>query len=103
MLKPVDQFSPGQKVVVTQQIAQRDRAWSIKVTGVVVRAQQAKTGSWYAGAKDDKLWLDRLTLRKDDGEIVVCNLDAYTHVDVLAAAPAAAAGDAAPAEAVPQA
>lgn len=86
------QFKPGQRVVVTQQIAQRDEVWTSHVTGEVVRYEQRKTGSWYAGAKDDKLWLDRLTLRKDDGEIVVCHLDPYTHVQWLAEATPADSG-----------
>lgn len=81
MAKPTDQFSPGQKVVVTQQIPQRDEVWTTRVEGEVVRYEQKKTGSWYAHAKDDKLWLDRLVLKKDDGEIIVCNLDAYTRVE----------------------
>jgi len=29
------------------------------------------------------LWMDRLELRKDDGEIALINLDRYSHVDVL--------------------
>ncbi len=85
MASTVDQFEPGQRVQVTQQIPQRHRVWTTQVTGQVVRYEQRKTGSWYAHGKDDKLWLDRLVLRKDDGEIVVCNLDGYTHVELLAA------------------
>lgn len=76
-------YAPGQRVVVTQQIPQRDEVWTIKVEGVVQRYEQKKTGSWFAHSKDDKLWLDRLTLEKDDGEIVVCNLDRYTRVEVV--------------------
>ncbi len=38
-----------------------------------------------SSAKDDKLWLDRLVLRKDDGEVVVCNLDSYTRVEMIKA------------------
>lgn len=83
MPQPIDQFQPGQKVTVTQQIAQRDEVWTTTVTGTVIRVGQAKTGSWFAHAKDDRLWLDRLVLRKDDGEIVVINLDPYTHVELL--------------------
>ena len=79
-----DQFKPGQRVVVTQQIPQRERVWTTQVTGTIVKYEQQKTGSWFAHAKDDKLWLDRLTLRKDDGEIVVSNLDEFTHVELLA-------------------
>jgi hypothetical protein len=84
----IDQFTPGQRVVITQQIPQRARVWTTKITGVVVMAEQKKTGSWFAHSKDDKLWLDRVTIRKDDGEVAVINLDEFTHVELLAAAPA---------------
>lgn len=94
MPQTTDQFQPGQKVTVTQQIAQRDEVWTTKVTGTVLRVGQAKTGSWFAHAKDDRLWLDRLVLKKDDGEIVVINLDPYTHVELLDTA-----GDSTPAKA----
>jgi hypothetical protein len=85
MAVPVDRFEPGQRVVVTQQIPKRESVWTTQVAGAVVRYEQRKTGSWFARSKDDKLWLDRLVLRKDDGEIVVCVLDAYTHIEAVAA------------------
>lgn len=87
MPKAVDKFEPGQRVCVTQQIPHRRGVWAACVTGEVVRFEQRKTGSWYAHARDDKLWLDRLVLRKDDGEIVACILDPYTRIEVLADAP----------------
>lgn len=90
MSHPVDQFKPGQKVVVIQQIAQRDRVWTNKLEGEVVRYEQQKTGSWFAHSRHDKLWLDRLVIKKADGEIVVCNLDPYTHVEALEDAPVVA-------------
>lgn len=76
------QYSVGQRVRVTQQIA-----WGQKTTvtnaieGTIRRFGQQKTGSWFAHAKDDKLWLDRIELVKDDGEIVVCNLDQFSVVE----------------------
>ena len=76
------QIQPGTRVKVTQQIAARDYSWSTQVIGTVVSYQQAKTGSWFAHAKDDRLWLDRLTLRKDVGEISVLNLDQYSRVEL---------------------
>ncbi|MFW6060609.1 MAG: hypothetical protein ACODAQ_10535 [Phycisphaeraceae bacterium] len=82
MSKPTDEFKPGQRVVVTQQIPQRDEVWTTRTEGEVVRYEQKKTGSWFAHSKNHKLWLDRLVVRKDDGELVVFNLDGYTHVDV---------------------
>ena len=69
---------PGRRVRVTQQLAQRDRVWTNTVEGVITRYQQSKTGSWFAHAKDDTLWLDRLEIRLDDGELVALNLDQYT-------------------------
>jgi hypothetical protein len=92
MPTPVDQFKPGQRVTVTQQIAQRDETWPISVTGTVVRLEQTKTGSWYAHSKDDKLWLDRLVLKKDDGEIINLNLDQYSRIEVVEDVPGVAQG-----------
>jgi hypothetical protein len=82
---------PGAKVKITQQLAARDHAWSTVVRGTVVEFSQKQTGSWYAHSKNDKLWLDRLRLRKDDGEISTLNLDDYSLVEVEQAAPPAAA------------
>jgi hypothetical protein len=73
---------PGAKVSVTQQIPMRDRVWTSKTAGTVVDYEQCKTGSWYAHSRDDKLWLDRLTVRKDDGEITTLNLDEYTRIEM---------------------
>ena len=72
---------PGTRVRVTEQLPHRDRAFTNVVEGVITRFRQARTGSWFAHAKDDKLWLDRLELRLDDGELVVLNLDQYTVIE----------------------
>ncbi|MCC7147408.1 MAG: hypothetical protein IT443_13265 [Phycisphaeraceae bacterium] len=73
----------GQRVRVTQQIPQANKTWTIQIEGQVLSYEQKKTGSWFAHAKDDKLWLDRLTIRKDDGEMVTLNLDTYSRLDLL--------------------
>jgi len=75
------QLVPGARVRVTQQIAARDRTWTSEVRGTVVSYDQQPTGSWYAHAKGDKLWLDRLKLRKEDGELVTLVLDELSHID----------------------
>ena len=82
-----DLHQPGRRVRVTQQVPQRADTWTNTVEGTVTRYQQAKTGSWFAHAKDDTLWLDRLELRLDDGEIVILNLDQYTVIEALDGAP----------------
>ena len=89
-----DVYKPGQRVKVTQQVPRLDRAigpgggtMSTTIEGTVVGLEQQKTGSWFAHSKDHKLWLDRLQLRKDDGEIVYVNLDQYSSVEVLDAHP----------------
>ena len=76
-------FTPGMRVKITQQTPRTQDNWSTTVQGTVQKFEQEKTGSWFAHSKDDKLWLDRLVIQKDDGEIVVCNLDQYTRVEVV--------------------
>ena len=84
---------PGATVRVVQQIAARDYAWGTEHVGEVVKYEQKQTGSWYAHSRGDKLWLDRLVMKKSDGEIFTFNLDEYTHLDVLSDAPASTPGD----------
>jgi hypothetical protein len=81
---------PGAQVKVTQQIAARERTWTIDVRGVVVSYEQKQTGSWYAHARGDRLWLDRLTIRKEDGEITTLILDEFSYIEILSGAPAVA-------------
>ena len=85
-------LTPGRRVTVTQQV--QHKGWTTSVTGTVESVEQRKTGSWFAHAKDDRLWLDRLVLRKDDGEIVVCNLDAYSRIEPAPESSATADGSA---------
>ena len=78
-------YRPGTRVRVTQQVPHRDRdeVWSNTLEGVITRLRQAKTGSWFAHSQDDKLWLDRMELRLDDGEITTLNLDQYSRIEVM--------------------
>ncbi|HLP84537.1 MAG TPA: hypothetical protein VK157_09320 [Phycisphaerales bacterium] len=80
-------YATGQRVRVTQQVPHLGSGrptFSTAIEGIVLGFEQMKTGSWFAHSKDKKLWLDRLQLRKDDGEIVYVNLDQYSSVEVLA-------------------
>ena len=76
-------YAPGMRVRITQQVPFAKNPTSSSVEGTILRFGQQKTGSWFAHAKDDKLWLDRLELRKDDGEVVTCNLDQYSLVESI--------------------
>jgi hypothetical protein len=91
MLRSMDsdlrkQLIPGAKVKVTQQIAARHYSLPSVVTGTVVDFAQKETGSWFAHSRDDRLWLDRLVLKKADGEITTLNLDKYSLIEVEAPA-----------------
>ena len=74
---------PGKRVRVTQQLPQRKEGGTAPVEGVITRCQQAATGSWFAHAKDDRRWLDRMELQLDDGELVILNLDQYTVIEEM--------------------
>ncbi|MEM8494388.1 MAG: hypothetical protein AAF663_03265 [Planctomycetota bacterium] len=72
-------LTPGRRVRVVKQM--QLKGWTTETVGAVQAYEQRKTGSWYAHGKDDKLWLDRLVLELDDGEIVTLNLDGYSRVE----------------------
>jgi hypothetical protein len=76
-------FTPGQRVRITQTIAWGRHKDKTTIDGEIVRLGQQKTGSWFAHARDDKLWIDRIELRRPDGEIVVCNLDQHSTIELL--------------------
>lgn len=82
-------LKPGQRVRVRQKIDRRERDWQTTVEGVIAQVEVAKTGSWYAHSKDNKFWLRRVRIRKDDGEISALNLDQFTEVELLADVPQA--------------
>ena len=88
----VDVYQPGQRVAVVQQIPLRGGAWTIRTEGIVLRYEQSKTAASFAHAKNDRLWLDRLILRHDDGEVTSYVLDQYTRVESLAASPTEESG-----------
>lgn len=79
-----DTLTPGTRVRITKQVARQGSVPTNAVEGTVVLAEQRKTGSWFAHSKDDKLWLDRLQIEKDDGEIYICNVEAHTVIEVIA-------------------
>ena len=76
------QLKPGAAVKITQQIPHRNRTWTDEIRGTVVSYEQKQTGSWFAHSKNDHLWLDRLSIRKPDGELLTLNLDDYSHVEL---------------------
>ena len=77
-------YAPGTLVKITQQIPRRTDTYTTTVTGTVVRHERQSSGSWFARNKRNKVWLDRLIIKKQDGEITILNLDEYTVVEVLA-------------------
>jgi len=77
------QIEAGMRIRVTQQVMRGANSSTVSVEGEVLRVGQQKTGSWFAHAKDKKLWLDRVELRRDDGELVTVNLDQYSVVEAI--------------------
>ncbi len=83
MNEAVQEYTIGSRVRVTQALSLGDSFSAYVVEGEILRMGQQKTGSWYAHSRDKKLWLDRLELRKDDGELVTVNLDVRSVVEVI--------------------
>jgi hypothetical protein len=76
-------IQPGQRIRVRQTIARREGAWSGETVGTVLSIEAEPTESWFAHSRDNKLWLRRLRLRKDDGELTTLTLDQHSDVTVL--------------------
>ena len=77
-------LKPGQRVRVIQEIDRREGNWQREVVGKVVWVKSEPTGSWFAHGKNDKLWLRRLRLEKEDGELTTVVFDQHTRLEVLA-------------------
>lgn len=80
---PLPKIAVGDRIRVRQQIVGRDVRWGCQVEGVVESCKHEKTGSWFAHGKNDRLWLCRVRLRKDDGEITALILDERSEITVL--------------------
>ncbi len=93
MAYAIGTYKTGDRVRVTQQVPRLSGTMVTSVEGLVMASEQQKTGSWFAHSEDKKLWMDRLQLRKDDGELVWCNLDRYSRIEVVEAAKAAEPAD----------
>ena len=61
----------------------REGNWAHQVVGTVISVAPEQTGSWHARGKDGRLWLNRIRLRKDDGEITTVVADRLTRVEWL--------------------
>jgi len=88
-----EQIEVGKRVRVTQQIPHGTGTFTSVVEGEVVAHGKGKSGSWFAHTADGRVWLDRLELRKDDGEFVVCNLDRMSRVEPVEDGGAGAHGE----------
>ena len=83
---PDQLFPPGTPVRVRELTIRRGEPIHVETIGVVEDWEERPTGSWFAHGKNDKLWLQRLKLRKVDGEISIIVVDDGTSIARLEAA-----------------
>ncbi|MHC4091008.1 MAG: hypothetical protein ACYSVY_12180 [Planctomycetota bacterium] len=74
---------PGQRVRIHQEIERREGNWKHVVVGTVLESKPEMTGAWFAHSENCRLWLNRVRLRKDDGEITLIVVDQHTHCEIL--------------------
>jgi hypothetical protein len=72
---PVESFPPGTPVRVREVTLRRGQPIEVETIGVVEEWDRLPTGSWYAHGKNTKVWLDRLKIRKVDGELSLIVID----------------------------
>jgi hypothetical protein len=80
------EWPPGTRVQVVQSFVHGRGTVEARVEGVVESWSDEPTGSWFAHGKDDRLWLKRLRLRKDDGEISLLVVDDRSQIELVEAA-----------------
>jgi hypothetical protein len=85
----IDECRPGQRVRIIQEVDRREGNWRAAVVGTIESVRQEKTGSTFAHSKDGRLWLLRVLLRKDNGELTTISVDPLTAVELLDNAPVA--------------
>ena len=83
MLMADKDLKPGQRVRIIQEIVRREGNWQRELVGKVVWAKSEPTGSWFAHGKNDKLWLRRLRVEKENGELTTIVVDQHTRLEVL--------------------
>ena len=83
MAMTASSIAPSKRIRVTQTITGRDRTWETQTEGVVVSASPRPTGSWFAHGKNDKLWLNRVRIQRDDGELVDLIINGNTKIEFL--------------------
>ncbi len=78
-----DGLVAGTRVRVTRPTPMDDTVPAAEVVGVVIDHRPEPTGSWFAHATNGRFPLDRLRVRKEDGEITTLVLDEHAVVAVL--------------------
>jgi hypothetical protein len=78
-----DQIKLSDRVRVHQRIRRADLWQEFAVEGEVVALQRRPTGSWYVHGKAGRLWLNRIVLRKPDGEESELVIDEQTQIERL--------------------
>ena len=73
----------GSKLRIEQTIRYRNRSWSSTLVGTVRGVRREPTGSWFAHAPRGRLWLWRIELQKDDGEVTRVVVDDETRITRL--------------------
>lgn len=80
---PDSMFAPGAHVRVKQTIHKRERPFMTEIVGQVEAWEDLPTGSWFAHSKSGRLWLRRLKLRKQDGELTLLVIDDGTEIAAM--------------------
>ena len=80
-MNTLEELQPGARVRVHQRIRQQDRWVDFAVEGEVVSFERRPTGSWFAHGKNGRLWLNRIVLKKPDGEQSELAIDEQTQIE----------------------
>jgi hypothetical protein len=75
-----ERLPKGTQARVVQGIHQEDPSYTAETVGVIEAWEEEPTGAWFAHDPEGRLSLQRLRLRKPDGEVSVLTIDDQTEV-----------------------
>lgn len=81
--KQTANLQEGDRVRVRHRVRVGQRAWQLAITGRVRCIAPVPTGIHTDRRADDDLWIDAVTLEKEDGELCRLTFDENTEVEVL--------------------
>ncbi|MCE9548765.1 MAG: hypothetical protein K8T25_25075 [Planctomycetia bacterium] len=77
-------LKPGDRVELTHEVKVGSRVWHTRTAGTVVSTERQRHSLHFQRNFDDKVYSDRIVLKRADGELVSVTLDEFSELKRIA-------------------